>query len=89
MRDFTHLGKYIRDCRVRSGLTQADISKKLGYTSSQFVSNWERGVSMPPMKTIAVLSRMIKLDPKHVVEIYVDGTRNLLERQFKIKSRSR
>ena len=89
MRDFTELGKYIRNCRVRAGLTQAEISSKLGYTSSQFVSNWERGVSMPPMGTIAVLSKMIKLDPKKVIDIYVDGTRSLLERQFKAKARGR
>lgn len=42
------IGKFLRDARVSAGLTQRDVSAKMGYTSAQFVSNWERGVCAPP-----------------------------------------
>lgn len=48
------LGKFLARARIRAGHTQRDVSEELGYDTPQFVSNWERGASMPPMsKAIA------------------------------------
>ena len=42
----------LKRMRTKAGFTQAYVAKLLGYTSPQFVSNWERGMSMPPIETI-------------------------------------
>jgi len=52
--------KQLKKSREKSGLSQAAVSKKLGYKSPQFVSNWERSLILPPIKTIFILSKLYK-----------------------------
>ena len=52
------LGIYLRQKRENAGLSQVDTAKKLGYTSSQMVSKWERGLCGP---SFADLKRLIKI----------------------------
>ncbi len=42
------VGRFLRSARVSAGLTQLDVTNALGYTTAQFCSNWERGISIPP-----------------------------------------
>lgn len=51
-----------REAREKKGMTQKDLSKFLGYTSSQFVSNWERGRSTPPIESLNQVSEILELD---------------------------
>lgn len=36
--------RLLKEKRLASGLSQLEIAKTLGYSSGQFVSNWERGL---------------------------------------------
>lgn len=54
------LGAYLAQCRKRVGLTQREVATALGFTSAQYPSNWERGVSKPPLKHLPALCDMIK-----------------------------
>ena len=45
-------GRLIREARRLSGLTQADLARRLGTTQSA-VSNWERGRDTPRVDTLA------------------------------------
>ena len=45
-------GALIREARRLSGLTQADLARRLGTTQSA-VSNWERGRETPRVDTLA------------------------------------
>lgn len=47
MKQTTHLGLFIRKARFQRKMTQRELAKRLGCTS-QFVANWERGISRPP-----------------------------------------
>ena len=40
------IGKFIAECRKQKGLTQMQLSEKLGITDKA-VSKWERGIAMP------------------------------------------
>lgn len=64
---FYELGQYLRQKRLERGLSQVEVAKKLGY-SSQFIANWERGVSSPPMQAL-----------KKIVDIYSINQRDFLE----------
>ena len=64
----TALGKIFKTLRKNAGLTQRDVSDKLGYGSPQLVSNIERGVSFPPVKAIARLAKLFKVDADFLFE---------------------
>jgi len=66
-KSFAELGQYLRQKRLKQGLSQVEVAKQLGY-SSQFIANWERGVSSPPMQAL-----------KKIIDIYGINQREFLE----------
>jgi len=64
------LAKILHEAREKSGLTQYELAKRLGYTSGQFVSNWERGKSRPPRHILKQLSQAVGVKVKIIKEIY-------------------
>lgn len=66
------LAEFLKNRRIQKGLTQSAVAEKLGYTTSQFISNWERGISSPPMKTLKKLSKMYGVSPEEVYEIVLE-----------------
>jgi transcriptional regulator with XRE-family HTH domain len=62
------LGEFLKSKRESVGYSQGEVAKKLKYTSPQFISNWERGVSSPPIKVL-----------KHVADLYKVSTDELFD----------
>jgi transcriptional regulator with XRE-family HTH domain len=58
----TTLGEYLKTKIAATGLTQLELSAKLGYQSGQFLSNWTRDVSVPPAKIIEPLAKELGID---------------------------
>jgi transcriptional regulator with XRE-family HTH domain len=54
------LAELLIELRVKNGLTQRQVATRLGYTSAQFVSNWERGLSAPPTKKLGEIAEIYK-----------------------------
>lgn len=77
------VGKYFRRRRTEVGLTQTDLSRILGYSTSQFVSNWERGLCMPPMGSMAKLCEVLKIPRKEIVDLLTEEYRRNLEKAVK------
>jgi transcriptional regulator with XRE-family HTH domain len=65
---FYELGQYLRAKRLKQGISQVEVAKKLGY-SSQFIANWERGVSSPPVHAL-----------KKIIDIYGINQKDFLEK---------
>lgn len=63
------LASYLRHKRLLAGLSQGRVAKELGYSSAQFVSNWERGVSSPPCAVIPRLAELYALPKKEFILI--------------------
>lgn len=59
---YTNTAKLIRDKREKVKMSQSDLSKKLKKTSSQFISNFERGFSPLPIKKLKEIARVLKID---------------------------
>lgn len=80
------LGNFLKDKRTAAGLSQADVAKELGYTTSQFISNWERGLSTPPIEVLKVLADMYEVNPdsmfKAVLESAINRVTLNLKRKF-------
>jgi DNA-binding XRE family transcriptional regulator len=68
------LGIFLKDKRSAAGLSQADVAKKLGYTTSQFISNWERGLSTPPIDVLKILADMYDISADHMLKAVLDST---------------
>jgi len=60
---YSEIGKELKRLRIKAGLKQKDVAKELGYSSPQFISNWERGISSPPVKIIKELANLYKTSP--------------------------
>ncbi len=80
--DRKKLGTYLKDVREQAAFTQADVSTKLGYTSPQFISNIERGISVVPLKTLARMVSLYKVNPEGVVKIILESQRKLLREKL-------
>ena len=70
----TPLSKLLRSSREKKGLSQRAVADKLGYESSQFISNWERGVSQPPMNTLLKLIELYEIDKYEVFDVLLETT---------------
>ena len=80
---YRQLSIYLKKCRENSGISQGEIAKYLGYTTPQFISNWERGLSSPPMDKLADLIKLIKIKPEIVLELMSKDSIEILKHDFK------
>ena len=63
------LAKFLKASRGNANLSQLEVADHLGYSTPQFISNWERGVSAPPIETIGALSRLYKVSDEELFDI--------------------
>lgn len=63
------LGKFLKASRTNVELSQAEVAKKLGYNSAQYISNFERGLCMPPLKKLRKLILMYDIEPEVVYDM--------------------
>ena len=61
-----------REARTNSGLSQSELSLKLGNVSPQFVSNVERGRVRYSIPTTGRLIPILKVDLKDVLRIILE-----------------
>ena len=78
------LGSLLAQARVEAGLSQLELSRKLGYNSSQFVSNWERGLCAPPVNKLFQISKLLNVKPEQIHRIILDGTNAYLRAELKL-----
>lgn len=76
------LGDFLKRRRRLARLTQSEVAKEFGYSSPQFISNWERGVSAPPLKSVARLCELYGVSKNDMIEILVAEYRSKLEETF-------
>lgn len=79
--------QFFKNARERVGLTQVQVARELGYGSAQFVSNWERGLSYPPIKAIKTLSKLYKVRQDEIFNRVLNNALELtissLKREYK------
>ena len=65
-----------KKARKDSGLSQTKLSELIGLNSPQYVSNWERGLCNPPLKSLKKLCEILKIDHDLVVKTLLIDYRN-------------
>lgn len=83
------VSEYLRDARVKSGLSQADLSEQLGYTSPQIVSNWERGLCGAPLDKLYDLSDILKLKRNELLDLLLSEQEALLRSKIHGQKKSK
>ncbi len=68
------LEDYLKEKRAGAKLSQKDVSNKLGYKTSQFISNWERGLSTPPITVIKKLAGIYNVPAKEMFDEVLKDT---------------
>lgn len=58
------LGQKLSQLRQAAGLSQKQVSDHFGWTTPQFVSNYERGVTPPPGLNLVELRSLYDIDSK-------------------------
>lgn len=78
-RNYVALGQYLQEMRIRAKLTQREVSLELGYSSAQFISNFERGIAAPPLKKLKDLIRIYRMPVEKVMNLILEGDREALQ----------
>lgn len=76
------LGGLIRAYRIKSNLTQLDLSKMLGYDTTQFVSLFERGLSKVPLNTLGKLIVILGIPEKKITDSLIRAYRENLQTEI-------
>lgn len=66
------LGSYLKRKRMESGLAQIDVAEKLGYTTPQYISNFERGTCQPSLKILTRLADIYQIDIKEFFDVIIE-----------------
>lgn len=69
--------------RLEAKMSQSELGIKLGYSSGQFVSNWEREVSYPPMDKLAMITKLFKLNKTETFNLYIKEITEQKNLEFK------
>lgn len=69
-RPYPDTGALLQKHRKQGELTQNFVSKQLGYCSAQFISNFERGISVPPTSKLAKLLKLLRLPLDDFMKVY-------------------
>lgn len=75
-------GLYLKEKRISAKMSQSEVAERLGYTSSQFISNWERGLCSPPMDVLQRLIKIYKVDPRRLVQLILEDNERALIAAF-------
>jgi transcriptional regulator with XRE-family HTH domain len=85
---FAKIAKLLKKSRVEAGLTQNEVAQALGYTSPQFISNWERGLCNPPLENLGKLVELYDMSSQELIETFVDSVRADLKSALKKRKRA-
>jgi transcriptional regulator with XRE-family HTH domain len=86
---FDSVGALIKQYRLDAGLSQGDLAKKLGYTTPQFVSNWERELCQPPAASLGKIAEILGCEPQNFVERCINIMMRVYEKDLRAQAFSK
>jgi transcriptional regulator with XRE-family HTH domain len=86
---FKVLGDFLQAKRVKSGLSQGDVATKLGYSSPQFISNFERGLCAPPLNKLKLLVQLYDLNGEEVLKLMLKEQEKHLRKALGLAKKKR
>ena len=81
------LKEYLKKSRENAGLSQKEVANFLGYSSGQFVSNWERGLADPPVNIVKRLAKLYNVKSSEFLDIVILSAKQRILEEYR-KSRA-
>ena len=72
------LGLFLKKKRVSAGLTQRNVARHFDFTTAQYISLWERGVSAPSLIALKELVRLYEMDREEVISLFESNLHRIL-----------
>jgi transcriptional regulator with XRE-family HTH domain len=88
-RNYLQVGEYLKELRQKAGMTQREVSLALGYSSAQFISNFERGISLPPLKKLKTLHEMYHGNMSKLIDLTLESERLILADALKRRAKDK
>ena len=85
-RDFKEMAKLVKKNRLKKGFSQIQLSKSIGYTNAQFVSNTERALCTIPIKKHAQLAEALEVDKEEIKSAYMTDLSTNYDTLFKTRN---
>ncbi len=79
------LGDILKSVREKAGFAQGELAGKMGYSSPQFVSNWERNLCSLPARKAPLFCKLTGFSPNSLLELLVKEERRKIEKSFGLK----
>ena len=91
VKEYLHknLGGYLKTKRQNAGMTQQEVANKLGYSTAQFISNFERGLCSPPLNNLKTIIGLYKIPVEEVMNLILKEQEHILRRALKQPLRKR
>lgn len=83
------LSVLLKKKRIAAGLRQHQLAQMLGYTSPQFISNWERGLARPPAFHLKTLGKILRIPSDELLQMLLSDVREKLIAEFRSGKRPR
>ncbi len=75
----------LKNARKKKAIGQSVIQKKLGLTSQQYISNWERGLCPLAPKHFADVSKILNVPLKKMIRLRLKDEKAILEKTVGLK----
>jgi len=85
---FEAIGEYLKEKRIKKGLSQIDVAKVLD-CKSQFISNWERGLCTPPWDYLKTIVRMYGISEKEIMEFLIKEHERMVRKNLGFKTKKK
>lgn len=83
------INEYFKNIRLKADMSQGELAAKMGYTSSQFVSNWERGLSIVPLHKAVLFCKITGTNVKDFKAAMIEESTKRIERVFTLHSKNK
>jgi ribosome-binding protein aMBF1 (putative translation factor) len=80
----SHVGKLIRQARMKCGMSQVQLSQKLKLTTGQYISNVERGLCSLSFDIAKKVCRILSIDKADLAAAYREDYLENLSRVFRV-----
>lgn len=74
---------FLRESRIKANMSQIEVASELGYSTSQFISNWERELAAPPVKVLKKLGKLYSVSSEKLLDLLIAHNEQNLRAQFK------
>lgn len=69
--------------REAVGLSQREVSQKLGWSTVQLMSNNERDISLPPVNCLSKLAKLYEVDETFLKTLVLNENMRIFESKMK------